>query len=153
MLPEFRFVLVVRPDNLRGLELPANVTVHTNLPFGKTMNVLAHSRFMVLPLVGSEVPCGHVTLVAAMHLGKAIVVTDSTGVHDYVRAGDNALTIPAGSSESLAAAARRLWQDRSLCIQLGDNGRRFAASECIEARAVEHFRRWLNSRGLAIADA
>ncbi len=147
-LPDVRFVLVVRPDSLRGLDLPANVAVHTNIPFGKTMNVLAHSRFMALPLIGSEVPCGHVTLVAAMHLGKAFVITDSSGVHDYVRDGDNALTVAAGSVEGLAVAIRRLWNEPMLCVRLGDNGRQFAARECTEERIAEHFQGWLRSQGL-----
>lgn len=147
-LPDVRFVFVVRPESLRGLELPPNVTVHTNLPIGKTMNVLLHSRFMVLPLLGSEVPCGHVTLVAAMHLGKAFIVTESAGVADYVRHGDNALTVPAGSVKSLVKALKRLWADRELCAQLGANGQRFAARECTEGRIVEHFRGWLQANGL-----
>jgi glycosyltransferase involved in cell wall biosynthesis len=147
-LPDVRFVLVVRPHNLRGLNLPPNVAVYTNLPHGKTMNVLLHSRFTVLPLVNSEVPCGHVTLVAAMHLGKALVITDSAGVHDYVRDGDNALAVTACSVESLVAATRRLWENRALCARLGENGRRFASLQCTEERIADHFRHWLQSHQL-----
>jgi glycosyltransferase involved in cell wall biosynthesis len=144
-LPNVRFVLVVRPHSLRGLDLPPNVKVHVNLPFGKAMNVLLHSRFMVLPLINSEVPCGHVTLVAAMHLGKAFVISDSKGVQDYVREGENALTGTTGSVDSLVAATQRLWENPALCAQLGKNGRRFAARECTEKRIAEHFRQWLQS--------
>lgn len=147
-LPDVRFVLVVRPNSLSGLDLPPNVAVHTNLPFGKAMNVLMHSRFMVLPLLNSEVPCGHVTLVAAMYLGKAFVITELSGVRDYVRDGDNALTVIAGSVDDLAAATRRLWVDPALCANLGENGRRFAASECTEERIARHFLGWLRSHGL-----
>ena len=91
--------------------------MHINLPLGDAMNVLHHSRFMVLPLINSEVPCGHVTLVAAMHLGKALVITDSTGVSDYVRNGENALTGPTGSVEMLIAATKRLWENPMLCAR------------------------------------
>jgi glycosyltransferase involved in cell wall biosynthesis len=142
-LPDLRFVLVVRPESLLGLKLPPNVIVHLNLPFGKAMNVLLHSRFMVLPLVNSEVPCGHVTLVAAMHLGKGVVITDSAGVRDYVRHGDNALTVTAGCIDSLTAAISRLCHDPELCARLGKNGQRFAARECTEERIADHFRKWL----------
>jgi glycosyltransferase involved in cell wall biosynthesis len=113
-LPDLRFVLVVRPGSLRGLDLPSNVVIHVNLSSGKTMNVLMHSRFMVLPLVNSNVPCGHVTLVSAMYLGKAFVVTDSLGVRDYVRERDNALTVTASSVDSLVAAIGHLWNDPAL---------------------------------------
>jgi glycosyltransferase involved in cell wall biosynthesis len=134
----------------RPVNLPSNVAVHVNLSFGKTMNVLMLSRFMILPLVNTNVPCGHVTLVSAMYLGKAFVVTDSLGVRDYVRDRDNVLTVTASSVDSLLAAAiGRLWNDPALCANLGENGRRFAARECTEERIAEHFRRWLQSRGLS----
>jgi glycosyltransferase involved in cell wall biosynthesis len=144
-VPHMRFVLVVRPDSLRGLAVPANVTVRTNLPLGMTMNVLLHSKFMVLPLIGSEVPCGHVTLVSAMHLGKAFIITDSSGVRDYVRNEENAITVAPGSIESLLSAIRKLWDDETLCARLGNAGKAFARRECTEDRIVEHFRKWLVS--------
>ena len=90
-VPEIPLVAVLRPANVVGLDVPSNVRLHFNLPVGKTNNIVAFSRFMVLPLAGSEVPCGHVTLVAAMHLKKALVVTDSRGVSDYVQDGVNSL--------------------------------------------------------------
>jgi len=147
-LPHVPFVLVVRPESLEGLRVPPNVTVHVNLPFPRTMNVLLHSRFMVLPLTSAQVPCGHVTLVAAMHLGRTFVITDSAGVQDYVKDGENSLTVPPGSPEGLAQATERLWNDRELCRKLGENGRKFAAAECTEERIAAHFRGWLETHGL-----
>jgi glycosyltransferase involved in cell wall biosynthesis len=151
--PDIPFVLVVRPDNLRGLPVPKNVKVHVNLSFGKTMNILAHARFMVLPLEHSRIPCGHVTLVAAMFLGKTFVITDSTGIQDYVQNGENALTVRAGSPESVVAAARRLWADPELCRHMGAKGRSFAETYCTEKRVAAHFRKWLESLGLSCAAA
>jgi glycosyltransferase involved in cell wall biosynthesis len=148
-LPQVHFVLVVRPDSLRGLSIPANVTVHVNLPFSKTMNILAFADFMVLPLLHSEVPCGHVTLVAAMHLGKAFVITKSVGVKDYVNVEENALQVEAGSATELATAVERLWDDAALRTRLGENGRVFATRYCTERQTVDYFRKWLSSIGLA----
>jgi glycosyltransferase involved in cell wall biosynthesis len=113
------------------------------------MNVLFYSRFMVLPLADASVPCGHVTLVAAMHLGKAFIVTDSLGVRDYIRNGENALTVPATSVGDLVATIEGLWDNRLLCTQLGENGQRFAERECSEERITEHFRGWLAVKGVA----
>ena len=146
ILPDIRFSLVVRPDSLTGLKLPPNVTVYTNIPLDQTMEVLSRSRFMVLPLINSEVPCGHVTLVAAMHLGKAFIITDSLGIRDYVRDGENAITVTAGSAEGLARATRRLWQDQDLCERLGENGRLFAAMNCSEDQIAQHFLGWIRTK-------
>jgi glycosyltransferase involved in cell wall biosynthesis len=152
-LPDIRFVCVVRPHNLKNLHFPANVSILTDLPLGRAMNVLKYSRLMVLPLLHSTVPCGHVTLVAAMHLGKPMVVTDSEGICDYVRNGFNALTVPAGSGEALADTSERLWNDAALRQRLGENGREFAIRECAEECVVEHFARLLADTGLMPAPA
>lgn len=144
-LPGIRFILVVRPDSLNGLALPPNVSVYTDISFGRAMNVLAHSRFMALPLINSEVPCGHVTVVAAMHLAKAFVITASSGVRDYVRNGENGVTVTAGSVAELAAAIERLWEDPNLCVTMGRAGQHFAARECSEEHAVAQLHKWLES--------
>jgi len=145
LLPQIRFVLVVRPYNLPGLDIPSNVTVHVNLPEDRSMNILMHSRFMALPLRNSQTPCGHRTLVAAMNLGKAYVVSDSASVSDYVDGGNNGLTVPPGSAEDFAAAILRLWNEPALCQRLGETGRRFAQSQCSEQQMVLHFRRLLST--------
>lgn len=138
--PEIRYVLVVRPDSLDGLDVPSNVVVHVNVSFARAMNVVRHSRFMVLPLEGAEVPCGHVTMVSAMHLGCAMIVTDSTGVRDYARHEDNALLVPPHDPGALAAAMSRLWASPELGVRLGSSGRRFASEHCSEESVLRHLR-------------
>jgi glycosyltransferase involved in cell wall biosynthesis len=144
-MPDLRFALVVRPESLKGLVVPSNASVHCNIAFSESMNLLQYSRFMVLPLVSAEVPCGHVTLVAAMHLGKAMVVTNSCGVHDYAAESENALLVDVGSPEALIRGIRRLWEDRELCRRLGETGRLVAGKECVESRIAEHFGSFLSS--------
>jgi glycosyltransferase involved in cell wall biosynthesis len=142
--PEMRFVLVVRPENLAGMKIPSNVSVHANISFAKAMNILFHSRFMVLPLIAGDAACGHVTLVAAMHLGKAIVATDSAGISDYVQDRENAIIVDPGSAQTLAEAVSTLWRDTDLCSRLGENGRSFARSRCTEAEIAKHFATYLS---------
>lgn len=144
-LPHVRFVIVMRPDNLRGLDVPSNVVVRTNVPFAVAMNILNYSRFMVLPLVCNDVPCGHVTMVCAMHLGKAYVVTDSSGVRDYAKDQINSLTVKHDSVTALVEGIVRLWGDPQFCSQLGENGHRLATAECTEEHVAQHFRRWIDA--------
>jgi glycosyltransferase involved in cell wall biosynthesis len=145
-MPGTKFVVVARPENLIGLDVPQNVTVHTNLPLNVTMNILGHSKLLALPLVGSEVPCGHVTLVSAMHLGRPIVVTDSTGVADYIKNGVTGLTVKMGSAIELRHAIQKLLNDETLLKSFGESGRRFASLDCSERAIALHFRDWLVSR-------
>jgi glycosyltransferase involved in cell wall biosynthesis len=139
LLPDIPFALVVRPSSLDGQIIPANVTVHVNLPLETTMSVLSESRFMVLPLNSSVVPCGHVTIVAAMHLGKTMIVTASAGIEDYVRDGENAIMVSVASVADLVQAITRLWHDVSLCQSLEKRGFLFATTQCTETNIAQHF--------------
>jgi glycosyltransferase involved in cell wall biosynthesis len=147
-LPDIPIVVIVRPNNLNNLVIPSNVNVQVNLPIAQAMNILKYSRFMVLPLKGSDVPCGHVTLVAAMHLAKAFIITNSVGVSDYVFHDVNALTCEPFDSAALASTIRSLWDDSDKCQRLGENGLRFAEEYCSEQSACDHLQMLLDKRGL-----
>lgn len=140
-IPSIPLVLVAKPENVASLEIPDNVRLRLQIPLQDVYNVVGHSRFLVLPLAGSEVPCGHVTLVTAMYLGRAIVATDSVGISDYVQPGVNAVTCPASDPQALADRISQLWEDRTLCSELGDAGRQFALANCTERATVAHFER------------
>ena len=132
LLPDIPLVAVVRPNNLQGLVVPPNVTVQTNIPFPDAINILNYSRFTVVPLVGSEVPCGHVTIVVAMQFGVTPSVTRSTGLDDYAIPDQTAITYKDHDANDLAQQIRRLWDDRALTANLGNNGRQFFADHCAE---------------------
>jgi glycosyltransferase involved in cell wall biosynthesis len=147
-LPEVPLVVVARPRNLRGLRIPPNVRTFTDIPFPDAMSVLANSRFMVLPLTGTDVRCGHVTLVAAMHFAKPFIITNSTGVADYVDHGETAIACPAFDPKGLCEAIRELWDDPERCLAMGENGKAFAGLNCSESSARRHLASLLASRGL-----
>ena len=147
-LPEIPLVAVLRPENIAGLEVPPNVRLHFNVPKGRTYNIVAFSRFMVLPLAGSEVPCGHVTLVAAMHLKKAMIISNSQGVSDYVSDRVNSLLVPVGDVSALASCIRELWNDPARAERMGAAGLEFAAANCTETHVVAHLRKVLLDFGL-----
>ncbi len=152
-LPEMQVVMVVRPDNLAGLDIPPNVRVFAEIPIGQAMNILAFSRFMVLPLDGKDVPCGHMTIVHAMHLGKALAATCSSGISDYVVEEETALAFPPKDVDKMTEVLRHMWNDPELCRRLGNGGRAFAAEYCSEARTFSGFTRILREMGIALADA
>jgi len=144
-LPRLKLVLVAAPENLRDLAIPSNVTVLTNIPLAQAMNILAHSRCMVLPLKHNRVPCGHVSIVSAMHLGRAVIASESSGLDDYITPQATALTFPAGDDVALAAAVATLHDDPALALKLGLGGQRFAREHCAEENTVGYLRRYLLS--------
>lgn len=145
-LPRLQLVLVAAAANLAGLAIPANVTVKTGIPLAQAMNILAHCRFMVLPLKGSAVPCGHVTIVSAMHLGKAVIATASSGLEDYLAPQVTGLACPAHDDAAWAVAIRALHDDPALARRLGLAGQHFAREHCTEERTVEYLRWFLRIR-------
>jgi glycosyltransferase involved in cell wall biosynthesis len=150
MLPNVQLILVASTDSLPSGPIPPNVRVMTHIPLADAMNVLAHCEFMVLPLRGAAVPCGHVTVVSALHMGKAILATDSSGLHDYLIDGRNALLVPDGDSKRLAAQMERLFDEPELRTRLGKEGLAFGRQHCTEDNAVAYFRRFLADNGIDV---
>lgn len=147
-LPDLRLEVVSRPHVVAGLDVPPNVRVRTNVPVADTHRLMRGAELAVLPLSHSEVPCGHVTMVTAMHMGKAQVVTRSAGVADYVTDGDTALLAEPGDADDLAGAIRRLWDDDALRAAVASRGRTFAAESCTDRHVAAVFADYLVERGL-----
>ena len=144
-LPAVRLVLVATPESLAGATVPPNVDVRCNIPPVDAMAILQGARFNVVPLLGSEVPCGHVTLVAAMHFEKASIVSRSSGVADYVQHGANGLTVAPRDAAALASCIEQLWRDAPLAARLGSSAKAFAVAHCSENAAVAYLERYLRA--------
>jgi glycosyltransferase involved in cell wall biosynthesis len=145
LIPNIRLVIVASSENIAGLEIPKNVTVHTNIPYSRASNILRHSRFMVVPLRDREVPCGHVTIVAAMFHGKAIVATNSMGIHDYIKDEDTGVFYDPKDVQDLARKITYLWEDCARARLLSENGLSFAVAHCTEQRVVSYFGEFLKN--------
>lgn len=127
--PTLPAAVVARDYSLRGVDMPANVSVFTNLAAAKTWAILAGAEAMVLPLRDDRTACGHITLVAAKLLGVPVIATDSVGISDYTGGGRVAGLVPPGSAEAIAAALDRL---------LGDGAQRQEAKDGIALARQEH---------------
>ena len=146
-LPHIQLEIIARPHNIQSLvELPANVTIRTNLGLPDTHAIMQSSEFTVLPLAHDRVPCGHVTIVTSMHMGKAQIVTDSAGVTDYVEDEKTALLVRHGDSQDLAQKIERLWNDSEERTRLGGNGRKFAAEHCTNSSVASVFAEYMTTR-------
>ena len=140
--PHERFVIIARPQSLSG-PLPTNVTLRINAPFDEAWSTVWHAQASLISLRNAETPNGHVTLVGSMLLGKAIIITDSTGVRDYVSQEETALLIPAGSPEALAVAVDNLITNPILGERLGRNARKFAETHCTESSVANYVANFL----------
>jgi glycosyltransferase involved in cell wall biosynthesis len=147
-LPNITLVIVARPHNLEGLSLPSNVRAFSNIPTQQAWNILRYAAFSVVPLRDAEVPCGHVTLVATMYMRKALIVTGSRGVSDYVQDGVTGLMSPPRDPDALAQRIQQLWDDPAMATRLGEAADRFVSQHCTVDVTVEYFRNYLRGKSL-----
>ncbi len=137
--PETKFVAVARPHNFDGLDVPQNLVVMFDLPFERAWAILWHAEAAIIPLRSRDTPCGLVTLVGAMHLGKAQIATAAVGISDYVQDGESGLLVPANDANALASAISTLAAQPGLVSYLGENAKSFAQTQCSEAKTVAFF--------------
>ena len=144
-LPGTKFALVARPENLLNIDIPANVEVHTNIPSGQAMNIMAFSQATVIPLDRTDAPCGHVTIVAGMYLGIPVIASHSAGIEDYILNGKTGILIEPKSASSLVDAILLLEANNSLRQHIVRSSKEFVEQYCSERNIANHFRRWLGS--------
>src|SRR4051794_26733805 len=72
------------------------------------------------------------TALEARASGTPIVATAVRGLRELLADGREALLVPPGDAPALAAALRRLLDDRELATRLGDEGRRLAEGDSEE---------------------
>lgn len=73
----------------------------------------------------------------AMARGAAVVLSDSGGVREYARPGQNCLLVPSGDVHGLVSAIQRVASDLELRRRLADAGRRTAEHYPVETFARE----------------
>jgi glycosyltransferase involved in cell wall biosynthesis len=110
---------------------PANVRFVGSVSREALPDFYRRARFLVVPSVWYEVYA--VVLMEAMTLGIPIIGTDIGGTPEVIEHERTGLLVPPGDAPALARAMRRLWDDPSLCAQLGNAARasalhRFAPS-------------------------
>ena len=128
-----------------------NVTVlGSRLPHVDYRRLFAQALFVVLPLGPAIHASGVSTLVEAMAMGKALIVSDSGGIRDYVVPDETCLVVPCGDPVALRAAIQRLLDEPETRARLAANARRFVEQHCsaaLQATELEDvFRRVIAAR-------
>ena len=119
-------VLIGTRESDTPAQLPADVIVLENASLPEILGAWDRAAFGVFPSRLPE-PLGSVVY-EAMSRGRAVIGTRPGGHEDMITDGEDGLLVPAGDSEALRAAIRRLVEDE-----------RFATStrEAARARADE----------------
>ncbi len=93
-------------------------------------DLIAGALCVVLPLRPSIHAGGVSTLMEAMSSAKAVIVSRTDGLADYVADGQTCLLVPPGDPEALRLAIDTVAQDGDARRRLGDAARAFVVAQC-----------------------
>lgn len=118
--------------------LPEHWPEHAEVGFAQPAELrrrYLEATVVAVPVTETDFPAGITTLLEAMSMGKAVVVSATRGMGGLIEDGETGLLVPPGDVSALHRALRRLLGDRTLRRRLGVQARSFALREA----GVERF--------------
>lgn len=117
--------------------LPPHVSAR-RYSYEELRNLYASSAFVAVPLYENDFQAGVTTLLEAMAMGKAVVVTRTTGQTDVIVEGENGLTVAPGDVDGWRSAIARLQENPALRDRLGRNARVWVEENASLERWIEN---------------
>jgi glycosyltransferase involved in cell wall biosynthesis len=138
-------IVVCKDGQIDAADVPDNVLLLQDIPLKEAMQILAHSRFSVVPLKDASTGAGHITIVSAMQLGIPQVITILPTVSDYFIDGVHGIFVAQGSFTSLENAISELWNDAPRLHGMSHAASEFAKRWFGEEASKAHLRECLSS--------
>lgn len=121
-----KLIVTAKPSQLGDvMPLPQNVLIK-DFSKEELMDAYNKAKCIVLPLSprdNSADSMGCSSLLEAMSMGKAVIVTDTLHMHSYIENEKTAIFVPKGDAESMRKELLRLTSDSVLASDLGKNAR------------------------------
>lgn len=121
--------LVCKPENIAGLDIPANVRLHGTVSMADYRRLLRRAQVVAVPTRERVYPTGSSVALEAASSGCAVVATGTPGLRAYFDDGDNGRLVPQGDVDSWRSVLRELVDDQAQGRRLG-----LAARERVVAR-------------------
>lgn len=86
-------------------------------------SMISRARFVVIPLPIYNYSYGQMSLLQSMSMGKAVVVSNTPGVLDYVNDGHDAVLVTPNNIGQMADALRRMLRSPSMVTNIGRRAR------------------------------
>jgi glycosyltransferase involved in cell wall biosynthesis len=119
---EMPVILAIKDrSDLCGCAIPRNVTVRYRTSEAETDRLIDGASLIVLPLRGSDQSAGQSVLLRSMARGKAVIVTKTSGIRDYVWDRETAIFVPPGDAEAMRKAILELWNSPEQRSSMGKN--------------------------------
>ena len=135
-------------ENVGEQALPPNVTVGRK-GHAELRELYADSRFVVVPLIPTDMDNGITVIIEAFSMGKAVICTETDGQTGLLEHGVNCLRVPPFDPQALRDAITELWNDGEKCARFGAAGRKAV----VELHSIERWKATLvDAVGKAVAD-
>jgi glycosyltransferase involved in cell wall biosynthesis len=119
-----------------GDAVPANVDLVRMEP-GAVRDLYAPSDIVCVSVFDNLGSYGSTTLLEGMAMEKAVIVSRTPGLADYIIEGETAISVPPSDAGAWTAAICRLRDDPALRERLGRNGRAWALQHVTIERWIE----------------
>ena len=106
--------VVAGPRVLAGLTPPPNVEILEGIDRQGIHRLVRQATVNVLPMNNEGLTAGLITMAEAFRHGRSLVVSDRQGIDDYVEHDENALLVPVGDVDSMAASIKAVLEDAGL---------------------------------------
>jgi glycosyltransferase involved in cell wall biosynthesis len=134
--------------------LPPNVSAR-RYDYHDLRTLYARSEIVAVPLYENDFQAGITTLLEAMAMGKAVIVTQTAGQTDVITDGVNGLTVAPGDATDWYDALEQLHQNPDRRRMLGENARRWVAENATLGRWTSEIcsalRRGVAGQGAAVS--
>ncbi|MBE0427548.1 MAG: glycosyltransferase family 4 protein [Nitrospirae bacterium] len=127
---------IVGPEDL-NIELPKNVYLQPYVPINTLKELIAKSKFVVLPLVSLPYAHGQMTLLQSMAMGKAVIVTKVPSTVDYINDLEDALFVRLNDVDDMRNKIEFLLHNPDEIFRLGENARKTIENKFTEKHMAE----------------
>lgn len=111
--------LVCKPENLAGLDIPANVRLHGTVSMADYRALLRRAQVVAVPTRELVYPTGSSVALEAASSGCAVVATGTAGLRNYFDDGVNGRLVPPGDVDTWRNVLRELADDERQRRRLG----------------------------------
>ena len=101
---KIKLIVVTEKTYLKGIQIPKNVEIQSNVYWGKLDRLIYFSKFVIIPLYKTSFSAGQSVLLRAMAMGKAVIVTKTGGTIDYVDDGNTGIFVEPGNIDNMRDA-------------------------------------------------
>lgn len=127
--------LCCRPRDIAGLRVPPGIDVLGYVDRTVYRHLLGRARVVAVAAKPLLYPSGQSVLLEAMAMARAVVVTGTPALEDYVSDGITALVVPPGDAAALRQRLKEAYGDDDMRAVVGYNARQ-AVERSFSARAM-----------------